>query len=240
MQDKFELTDETREIDGTTVYRIRALRDIPGTATKGTLGGFVESENNLSYSGAAWVADEAAVYGGASVRGNALVVDNATVYGDAALVGNAVVLGNAQVSGNAVVRGAARIFDRVRVCGWAIIEDFARVLDTSVVQGFTQIYGGAHISGDAQIDGDVEIGHGAVSCGAIVRQGNHVLTLTGWLPRYDLTVYRTATGHTVKVGCQRFTLDDDFRTIADNERVYLPDNWQTVHRFLSETVANWH
>ena len=59
---KYELTNETHP-DHPTLYRIRALRDIPERGVKsGDLGGWVESELNLSPSGAAWVYGDARVY----------------------------------------------------------------------------------------------------------------------------------------------------------------------------------
>ena len=49
-----------------TLSRIRALRDIPMNSIKaGDLGGYIESESNLSQDGDAWVANEAKVYGDA-------------------------------------------------------------------------------------------------------------------------------------------------------------------------------
>ena len=81
---KFELTDETREYLGKTLYRIRALRDIPSkNVEEGDLGGFVESEDNLSQEGDAWVSGDAEVCGDAWVCGDAEVCGDARVCGDA-------------------------------------------------------------------------------------------------------------------------------------------------------------
>jgi len=60
--DKYELTDETIDRHGHTLYRIRALQDIPGHDVKtGDLGGFIESEANLNQEGDCWVRDNAQV-----------------------------------------------------------------------------------------------------------------------------------------------------------------------------------
>ena len=67
---KYELTDETIEVYGTALHRIKALKDF-GNVKKGELGGYVESEHNLSQEGNCWVC------------GNAKVCGNAEVYGDA-------------------------------------------------------------------------------------------------------------------------------------------------------------
>ena len=46
MRNKYELTDETKDINGITLHRIRALRDIPSVGVKsGDLGGWIEKES---------------------------------------------------------------------------------------------------------------------------------------------------------------------------------------------------
>ena len=106
---KYELTDETITIGNHTLHRIRALRDF-GNVKAGELGGFVESEKNLSHYNDCWIADNARVYGDAWVRDNALVYgdawvrDNALVYDNARVYGNALVCGDALVCGNALIK----------------------------------------------------------------------------------------------------------------------------------------
>ena len=113
---KYELTNETHP-DHPTLYRIRALRDIPERGVKsGDLGGWVESELNLSPSGAAWVYGDAQVSGDARVADNASVYGGAQVYGNASVYGDASVYGNdAQVYGGAWVHGDARVFGDAQV-----------------------------------------------------------------------------------------------------------------------------
>ena len=79
---KYELTDETIEVYGTALNRIKALKDF-GNVKKGELGGYVESERNLSQEGNCWVYDNARVYSNAKVFGNAEVCGNAEVFGNA-------------------------------------------------------------------------------------------------------------------------------------------------------------
>ena len=89
---KYELVKtDTKQFDGKTLYRIRALVDIGDLATAGSLGGYIESEKNLLQVGNAWVSDDALVYGDALVSGNAHVYGNARVYGNALVSGNALI-----------------------------------------------------------------------------------------------------------------------------------------------------
>ena len=64
---------------GKTLRRIRALVAIGLSVAAGDLGGYIESEKNLSTSGNAWVYGNAQVYGDARVYGDAQVSDDAGV-----------------------------------------------------------------------------------------------------------------------------------------------------------------
>ena len=122
-------TDLTIEIDGRTLFRIEATRDIEKFGVKaGDLGGYVESEDNLS--GDAWVSGDAKVYGDAWVSGDAEVYGNAKVYGNAQVYGDAWVSGDARVCGNARVFGNAKVY------------------------GDVLVYGDTNVSGNAEVYGD--------------------------------------------------------------------------------------
>ena len=101
---KYELTSETKVINGVELHRIKALKSF-GNIKEGDLGGWIESKKNLSQDGDAWVGGNAKVRGNAWVGYNARVDRNAIVSGNATISGNAKVHGNATISGNATVRG---------------------------------------------------------------------------------------------------------------------------------------
>ena len=77
---KYEFTGEEKEVFGRTLYRIRAVRDFANVLS-GEVGGWIESEKNLSHANNAWV------YDNAWVCDDAWVYDNARVYGDAWVYG---------------------------------------------------------------------------------------------------------------------------------------------------------
>ena len=107
MTNKYEFVpgDEITIAPGRTFKRIRALVAIPSLdIAPDALGGYVESEKNLSrVSGNAWVSGDARVSGNAWVSGDAQVSGYARVYGDARVYGNARVYGDARVSGYASI-----------------------------------------------------------------------------------------------------------------------------------------
>ena len=70
---KYEFTGEVKVSYGRTLHQIRAKISF-GNIAKGDIGGWIESEKNLSQEGNAWVFDNAEVYGNARVSGNASIM----------------------------------------------------------------------------------------------------------------------------------------------------------------------
>ena len=147
--EKYKLTEETINVNGKTLYRIKSLKDF-GNVKKGDKGGFVEKEENLSQRGDCWVYDNAKVYN------NAKVFDYADIYGNAEIFGNAIVSGNARVYGNAKVYHYAMVYDDAEVCDNAIISGNAEVYHDAAVYGNARVFGNAEICGKAEIANDLD------------------------------------------------------------------------------------
>ena len=75
---KYELTDETKTYFGRTLHRIKAIVDFC-CIKAGEIGGWIETEDNLSQYGDSWVYCNAQVYGNAWVYGDARVSGDAQV-----------------------------------------------------------------------------------------------------------------------------------------------------------------
>lgn len=130
---KYRLTDMTYTLPDSSIvlHRIEALIDIPRHNVKaGDLGGWIESEKNLSQEGDCWVGCSARVFEDACVYGNAFVCAYAHVYG------HAYVYDDAAVFGFAVVRDDAWVYGQAKVYGSAIIKG------TSEIHGCVDIDGG--------------------------------------------------------------------------------------------------
>lgn len=164
---KYEFTGETKEVEGHTLHRIRAVRkitdpNVSGWEIKvGAPGGWIESEKNLSHDGAAWVDHEACVYGDAEVSGNALVDDDALVAGDAHVYGNAQVTGKAEVYGFAKVYDDALVYEGAEVAGDAQVYGGARVNGEAQVYGDAEVCGDVEVSGKAEVSGNAKVFHNA-------------------------------------------------------------------------------
>ena len=106
---KYEITDIAHP-DNSTLYGIKALIDIPGRGVKaGDLGGYIQSENNLSQNGDCWVDGNGSVFDNGRVIGNGKVTDNGWVAGYGRVTDNGLVTDNGCVAGYGRVFGDAMI-----------------------------------------------------------------------------------------------------------------------------------
>jgi carbonic anhydrase/acetyltransferase-like protein (isoleucine patch superfamily) len=138
---KYEFTGETLDWNGYVLRRIRRLSDEQ-------LGGWIESEENLSHLGNCWVDDEAVVFS------RARVFDNALVYGKSLVCNSSVIYENARIFDTAKIRLNAKVFGNAQVYGNAWVSD-----DTKIY-GNTKIYGSAKITGNSQVYNEAEISEG--------------------------------------------------------------------------------
>lgn len=177
MGPKYEFTGETMTYASRLLHRIRRIED-------DKLGGWIESEDNLSQEGNCWVDDNAKVYSEAKVYGEARVYDEAEVYGLAKVYGNAKVYkdawvhgfakvyGNAQVYGNAYVYGYAEIFCNAQVYGHARVYSKAKLYDDAAIYGCAEVFGNAKVYDDAEVYGLAKVCGEAEISGNVKVSGN--------------------------------------------------------------------
>lgn len=122
---KYEFTGETTIYSSKILKRIMRLSD-------GAIGGWIESENNLSHYHGCWISDNAMVYGNAMVYDNAEIYDNARIYGNARISHNAKIYDNARVYGNAWVYDSAKVSHNAKVYGDAWVSHNAIVTEKIV------------------------------------------------------------------------------------------------------------
>lgn len=153
------LANDSITIRGQKVYRIKALEDF-GTVKKGTLGGYVAKESNLSFKedSWAWVGDKAVVMDNASVLGHAHVTDDAIIAGTSTVKDGAVVTGNVEINGNCFVMQNAIVAGSAKLNGKVVVTDHAYVLEDASLDGEIRVYGTASISGDVEIEDKADIG----------------------------------------------------------------------------------
>ncbi|PXY91374.1 polymer-forming cytoskeletal protein [Gilliamella apis] len=216
---KYELTDDSIQWSSGTLYRIRALRDF-GNVKKGALGGFVQSEANLSHYGDSWVYGDAKVYERARVIENAKVMRNAKVYGKAIISKSALVSKDAQVFERAIIADFASVNGRAFVSGKAIIKDHAEISDHAWIDENAIVSRHSFVGGITYVSHNAEIAVGTpesfletkafIHGDALISDPNDVLVIGPIGSRNDiLTVYRSKRGGIeVSLGCYHGTISE--------------------------------
>lgn len=195
---KYELVDIVCDFGGVTLHRIRALKDF-GEVKKNQIGGFVESENNLSQEGTCWIDGDAVVVGCATVSedarvfGHAIVQDCARIHDHATVSGNANVSDNSEVYEHATVRGHAFLLDNCMVSGHALVSDNAFLSGSSSVHGDATVQGNARLYDLAEVFGNSVVSGFATLIGdAEIRRYNDLFVAGPFVgPELYLTIYRT-------------------------------------------------
>lgn len=147
-QKKYEITEITHP-KYPWLHRIRARCQVNEQVGPGALGGYVQTEDNLSQDGTCWIYDQAIcceeavveddgrMFDGAVARGSALISGDARMFERAVAEGNSSFFNgelkeDARLSGNAVVNrsdnGLSPLIGRKSnvygsVCGWFVVND---------------------------------------------------------------------------------------------------------------------
>ena len=147
-QKKYEITEITHP-KYPWLHRIRARCQVNEQVGPGALGGYVQTEDNLSQDGTCWIYDQAIcceeavveddgrMFDGAVARGSALISGDARMFERAVAEGNSSFFSgelkeDARLSGNAVVNrsdnGLSPLIGRKSnvygsVCGWVVVND---------------------------------------------------------------------------------------------------------------------
>ena len=159
---KYKLTNIKTHFNNRTLYRIQALKSF-NDVKEGDLGGFVESEENLSQDDFCWVYDDAKVFDDAHVRYDAQIHNNAIVFDQAVISDRAIISDGACVFNTAIVneyaqiKGRALVFGNANVYGHAVVDTYAIISDSALVYDHTHITDRAHVNGPAMISGNAVI-----------------------------------------------------------------------------------
>ena len=100
---KYKLTDETKTVNGATLYRIEALRDF-NDVKAGDRGGFVKCEENLSHRGTCWIYDDA------TATDCTRIMDDATMHGQATMRSYSALRNHEALRGHSSMSDYAAVF----------------------------------------------------------------------------------------------------------------------------------
>lgn len=123
---KYIILKDNEHPDHPGTYRIKAIRSF-GDVEEGDIGGYIQSEKNLSHSGLSWV------------------------YNDAVVKDNAIVKDDAKVMSTSVIGEDAKVYDSAVVDGKSIIEGISQIFESAFVKDST-IYNSGKVYGNAKVD----------------------------------------------------------------------------------------
>lgn len=98
-QKKYEIT-EAAHPKYPWLHRIRAIRQVNEQVSPGMLGGYVQTEDNLSQEGTCWIYDQAVCCEEAAVADDGRMFDSAVARGSALVGGDARMFERAMAEGN--------------------------------------------------------------------------------------------------------------------------------------------
>ena len=155
MNTKYEITDITHE-KYPFLYRIRALRDIGTEVKAGDLGGFVESESNLSFEPEddAWIFNDAIAAGDGFVDKGSILRDRAVVCDSAYASHGAELTGDSRAEDDAYIRGA-KLSRCARVSGSGMVLQSPNTKVSPILSGSCAVYG--KVMGDVMLAGTLVV-----------------------------------------------------------------------------------
>lgn len=154
---KYSFTGDTMYFEGTQLKRIYYVKDIPPYVKKGELGGWIESEDNLSHDG------------------YCLALQNSKIFGNAKVIENAKIIEDSILKDNAILKGESLQTDGSVVGADTIVDGGVVILGSSIVHFFkTNPSNNPHISGSSIIS------YSAIEAtGIILDTSVHKSNLTG-------------------------------------------------------------
>jgi carbonic anhydrase/acetyltransferase-like protein (isoleucine patch superfamily) len=234
---KFELTENTINREGYTLYQIKACKAFVTSSgieiSEGELGGWVEKEENLSQEGGAWVWKDARVCGTARVYGDAEIWGAATIWGNAKVCGNAKVAGNSKISGNAVIKDGAEIWGNAKISDYAEILEDATIRDNAEVSGDAKIFGNAAIKGNSKVAGkaiifgDSEVWGDAIITGCSKVFGDAKIGGDAFISSPDNVLSITPIGK-YRVSLTLFKTKNNSIKVSYNWEIYTLEKFQSV------------
>ena len=155
MNAKYEITGIAHE-KYPFLHRIRALRDIGSEIKAGDLGGFVESEGNLSFEAEddAWIFNDAIAAGEGHVDKGSVLRERAIVCGCAYASHGTEMSGDSRAEDDAYIRGA-RLSRCARVSGSGMVLQSPTTKAAPILTGSCSVYG--KVMGDVMLAGSVVV-----------------------------------------------------------------------------------
>ena len=191
---KYAFTGETKEVNDVLVRQIVLTTDLPRIGlTKGVIGGWIESEENLDPAGDCWIYEDSYVYGNAEVSEDAQIM-NSTVCANAIVCGDSHIAGSL-IAGDSYVQNSS--ISECRIEGGNYVDSF---IYESTMENSPIVHNSYIIKcliDDASIENmsvnESTIRNGSYSTGSLIVQANieshkDMLVIGG---KHTFTLYKT-------------------------------------------------
>ena len=144
--------ENTIEFNGRTLHRIRALKDFDDVKA-GDIGGYVESEWNLSQYGICWIYDDAIcmdnawvcnsakMYNRSCMYNNSKMLDNSIMYDYSRMYDNTMMYDNSKMFDNSIMFDNSRMFDNSKMYDNSIMLDNSEMFGNSILKNNDKLYG---------------------------------------------------------------------------------------------------
>lgn len=152
------LEDDTIVVDDVTLYRIEAIRSF-SNVPRGTLGGYIQAEKNLSHEGNCWIYNDAMALGNSKVMKNGKMYNLSCIKDNARLLGNSKMHDKSMMKDFAVVKGEVYLYDNTKVINNAKVFGLLDCNNNTKICGNAIIVGeeGSYIGDDSLIGGNVKL-----------------------------------------------------------------------------------
>ena len=174
MTKKYKLTDITMEFEGRTLYRIRALKDF-SNVEKGDLGGWIQSEDNLSQKGYCWIYDNAKCMDDARMYDNSRMYDDSVMYDYSAILDDSRMYDNSEMHDYSVMYDYSAIFDNSRMYGHSVMYNDSEMHDCSKMHDYSRMYGSSEMCGKSEMFDNSEMHDCSEMCGDSKLKGREKL-----------------------------------------------------------------
>ena len=165
---KYKLSNITMKFEGRTLYRVIALKDF-ADVRKGELGGWVESEKNLSQEGDCWIYnnakcidnarmyDNSCMYDNSEMRGNSKMHNYSEMHDNSRAYDSSEMHGNSEMHGHSIRYGNSRMYERSRMWGNSKMYGNSEMHDHSKMHDYSEIHEGSKMYNNSEMVGNSEM-----------------------------------------------------------------------------------
>ena len=120
--------ENTIEFEGRTLHRIKALKDFRDVK-QGDVGGYIESESNLSQEGDCWIYDNAKSMDNSRMYGNSRMYDDSKMYNSSAMHEDSRMYDDSEMHGNSIMYGDSELNNKAKLYGklTSKVDDFIEI-----------------------------------------------------------------------------------------------------------------